>query len=322
MRASPEAETIFRCYGSAVVAESLGRGHRPLRPLPQSGLGRLARRRRGDRPAVRTDRCGARMDRRTTPEHRHQPVALGLAGVHLPLPLARAPGVPHLPHLHAGLRLLGREGPAGRAHSDSAARHSPKHSGAGLHAWADPGPGGALPAQQRGAGTGSGHHDLHRPGLEYDLQLLPLAALGALGHARSGHGVPLHLVAAPPMGRAPLRHYGAGMEQHDEHGRGLVFPHHQRSLSARHPGLPAAGAGVLHERRRRSGAGGCHGVRRARHDAHDRRSGPVALAAGRGLGAEVPGGGGRAAGGDVVLVPELAAPLPHPAPGRRDASAR
>ena len=29
------------------------------------------------------------MDRRTTSEHRHQPVAVGFARVHLPLPLAR-----------------------------------------------------------------------------------------------------------------------------------------------------------------------------------------------------------------------------------------
>ena len=45
------------------------------------------------------------------------------------------------------------------------------------------------------------HRHLHRPGLEHDVQLLSVGAIRARGHAGGGHGLPLQLVAALPLGR-------------------------------------------------------------------------------------------------------------------------
>ena len=66
---------------------------------------------------------------------------------------------------------------------------------------------------------------------------------------------------------------------------------------------------------------------RSRDDSHDRGPGSAAVAAGRGLGAEVPRRGRRGAGGDDFLVPRSAAPvaageLPAEGTGRRAAAPR
>src|SRR5436853_440513 len=81
-----------------------------------------------------------------------------------------------------------------------------------------------LPQHERRPGAGRRHHDLHRPGVEHDVQLLPLAARGAARPARGGVDLPAELVAAPQMAGAAVRHDGAGVEQHDEHGGRLVLP--------------------------------------------------------------------------------------------------
>ena len=52
-------------------------------------------------------------------------------------------------------------------------------------------------------------------------------------------GLPLQLVAALQVGRAALRDDRAGLEQHDEHGGRLVLPDDQRGLRARRPATSA-----------------------------------------------------------------------------------
>jgi NitT/TauT family transport system permease protein len=136
------------------------------------------------------------------------------------------------------------------------------------------------------------------------------------GSHRGGDAEPLPLVAALPLGRAAVQHHRARVEQHDEHGGGVVLPHGERGVRPRRQGLPPPGTRLVHERRRRRGrrprdarGGGCDG-------AHDRRARSAPLAADRGLGAEVPGRGERPDRAHGVLVPRFPEALPGSALGR------
>ncbi len=79
-----------------------------------------------------------------------------------------------------------------------------------------------------GLELGRDSDDLHRPGVEHDVQLLLLAAIGAGGSAGGSNAVSVQLVAAAEVGGVALLHDGAGVEQHDEHGGGLVLFDDQR----------------------------------------------------------------------------------------------
>ena len=59
-----------------------------------------------------------------------------------------------------------------------AARHPAEHPGARLHAGRRPGARRPLPADERRPRARGGGDDLHRPGLEHDLQPVPLAEVG------------------------------------------------------------------------------------------------------------------------------------------------
>ena len=87
-----------------------------------------------------------------------------------------------------------------------------------------------FPHSQHGPGDGRGGDDLHRPGLEHDLQPLPLAEVVPPRSSARWPRLPLQLVATLQVGGTPLRHHRPGLEQHDEHGRRLVLPDDQRSL--------------------------------------------------------------------------------------------
>ncbi len=107
--------------------------------------------------------------------------------------------------------------------------------------------------------------------------------------------LPLRLVGAAALGRAAVLHHRPGLEQHDEHGRRLVLPDDHRGVRPRRQGLPPARHRLVHERGRGAGRRAGHALGHGGHGADDRRARPAAVAAGRGLGAEVPRRGGRPA---------------------------
>jgi hypothetical protein len=89
-----------------------------------------------------------------------------------------------------------------------------------------------------------------------ELASIVMIFTGAIAPARpggGGHAEPVRVVAALPLGGAALQRDRARLEQHDEHGGRLVLPDGERGLRPGRQGLPAAGARVLHERRRGAG---------------------------------------------------------------------
>ncbi len=136
---------------------------------------------------------------------RHQPLALVAALLHPAVALPRHGGLLPLADLHLRLRLLGGEGPPSGQDPDPAARHPAEHPGARLHARAGAGDGGALSALLHRPRAGLGADDLHRPGLEHDLQPLPLPAHRAARAGRGRHHLPLHPLAAHLACRAAPR---------------------------------------------------------------------------------------------------------------------
>ena len=224
--------TDYSCPKLKTFGERFGAARRRRCTAPGVQLGRFTGGGGTGRNSVRRDRSGQRMDCPAPGHGRNQSFAVGVAGLHVDLVGPRADCVLHLAGLHAALWLLGGQGPSGRAGADSAAGYLAKHSGAGLLAGIVARLERPVPAQQRRPGTGGGAYDLHRPGLEHDVQLLPFVALGAARSARWRHGLSLHLVAAIEMGRAALFHDGPGLEQHDEHGGRLVLPDDLRVVPA------------------------------------------------------------------------------------------
>ena len=135
--------------------------------------------------------------------------------------------------LHARLRLLGGQGPArregARARCSTFCRASP--CSASCPAWCSRWS-ALFPQQQRRPRARRRPDDLHRPGLEHDVQLLSLAEVGAGRPCSEAATVyRLQLVAAVHVGRAAVRDDRPGLEQHDEHGRRLVLPDDQRERS-------------------------------------------------------------------------------------------
>ena len=98
--------------------------------------------------------------------------------------------------IYAGLRVLGGKGQTRGEGFDSAARHSAKHSRVGVSAWTGTGVGGRISAEQHRARAGRHPDDFYRPGVEHDVQFLPLGSFGSVGPTRSGHALPFQLVAA------------------------------------------------------------------------------------------------------------------------------
>lgn len=197
------------------------------------------------------------MDRHPEAGRRDRPLPLGSPRLHVLFHGARAGGLCHLTGLHAGLRLLGRPRPASGEVAGPVVGHPAEHPCSRLHAGARPRHGGGLPADERRPRASRYHHDLHRPGVEHDVQLVPLAQVGASRHQRSFCGLPLRLVGALQVGGAAVRDDRARVEQHDEHGGRLVLPDDQRGFPSRRPRLPAARPRLLHERggARRQAAG-------------------------------------------------------------------
>ena len=83
----------------------------------------------------------------------------------------------------------------GRAVHDSAAGHAAVHSGPQLSSGRHAVHGRAFPDQATGRGTGLDPADLHRAGVEHDLQLLFLAEEHSAGDDGGGAGLSVELVA-------------------------------------------------------------------------------------------------------------------------------
>ncbi len=250
--APPRADAGWKARrgrGHAPGQQRLRRGGRLPRSLPAALLDRSGAGGRAGRWHLRARPPGARVDRRPPPGGGDRPLARRAARVRPALALPRAGRLRALPPLHARLRVLGGARPGGGAGAHPGPRHPPEHPRPRLHARGGPRACRALPPQQRGAGAGLGDHDLHRPGLEHDLQLLLLAPLRPARPDRGRHPEPVRLVAALPLGGAPLQRHRARLEQHDEHGRGLVLPDGERGLRAGGQGLPPPRPRLLHERR-------------------------------------------------------------------------
>ncbi len=197
----------------------------PPRPALRPGGSRYHRSAR--RPALRGAATRPGVERSRAAGHRHRLVALGPAPIHVLLALPGTAGLRPVARLHVDLRLPGREGPGCRAGARAPPRHPPEHSGTGIHAGLDPCPRDVVPTQQHRPRARRRDHDLHGAGLEHDVQLLPLLALRARRPERGRGGLSLLVVAASQMAGAAVRHTGAGLEQHVEHGRWLVFPDDQ-----------------------------------------------------------------------------------------------
>ncbi len=223
----------------------------------------------------------------------HRPIALRTAHLYLLFADARPHRVRPLPALHPGVRLLGGEGSCRRTRPRSPARHPAEHSRAGLHAGRGPGAGVLVPTKQHRPGAGLGAHDLHRPGVEHDLQLLSLAPVHSEGPDRGLDHLSLRSVAAAEVARASLLHDRPRLEQHDEHGRRLVLPHDHRVVPARRQGLPPPGHRLLHERRRGEGRRPGDGLGDRGDGPDDRLPRSIAMAPRGRLGPEVPSRGGR-----------------------------
>lgn len=165
-----------------------------------------------------------------------------------------------------------------------------------------------------GRRAGGDRADLHLPGLEPDLQLLPVAHDAAAGAAGGRGGLPLPAFPAIPRRGAAVRGDPAALELGDELGRRLVLPDGLRELPGGNPRLPAAGARLVS-----AGGGRCR--RPARRRLGDRRPRPrdrparsARLAAVARLGRPVQGRDDRGRRPAAVVVPRSARGLA--APGR------
>ena len=166
-----------------------------------------------------------------------------------------------------------------------------------------------FPAQQRRPRAGRGPDDLHRPGLEHDLQLLSLAAVGPSDLREAATVYRFNWWQRFKWVELPFATIGLVWNSMMSMAGGWFFLMISEAFRPRRQGLPPAGPRLVHERGRREGRRARDGVGRARHGADDRRARPAALAAGRRLGAEVPRRGRRPVRGDGVLVPRPAPPL-------------
>ncbi len=203
---------------------------------------------------------------------------------------AHARGDGRLAGVHAGLRHAGGQEPPRRHGAGADPRHPAVGAGARLHlVYGDLLP-GADPEPRGRRRAGRDLRDLHQPGLEHDLQLLPVAAHGA---ARPGRGLarfpPDHL-AALLEARGAVLDAGPGLEHDDVDVGRLVLRgglrSHHGGQSHHHPAwhrrLPGAGDLGQEHRRDRLGDPG--------HDGGDPGLRPVAVPPAGGLGRQVPHG--------------------------------
>ena len=233
-------------------------------------------------------------------------------------PIVRRPHdrrVPPVPRVRPDLRLRRRPQPCGGASAHPAAGRATKRPHPVL-----PARGAAQPDRDLAPGfrrrAGLRRVDRHQPGLEHDLQLLPIADDDPRRAARGVSHLSLRPVAAFQDAGAALRHARAGLELHDVVGGRLVLPDGRRDLHGREPRFPPAGAGQLPADGRQCRRFQRHFDGRRHIGADHRPVGSTGLAADAGLGRPIQGRDGRERQSTGILV------LRRPEPRLADRAAR